>query len=91
VYSCTPDGGYPIFKRVVVDNDPYSGITADHLTRAFGLTEEEEEAAYAQQVEEGQAALAVALDGTGFSPVKDLKRKQDDDDDDDGDGDGDLM
>jgi hypothetical protein len=101
VYSCTPDGGYPIVKRVVVDNNLYSGITSDHLTQAFGLTEEEEKAAYAQQVEEGQAALAGALDGTGFSPVKDLKRKQDNDDDDDGDededededgdGDGDLM
>jgi hypothetical protein len=43
--------------------------------------------ALAQQVEEEKAALAVALDGTGFSPVKVLKRKRENDDDDDGDGD----
>jgi hypothetical protein len=88
VYSCTPDGGYPFVKRVVIDN-PYSEITDDHLIQAFGLTDEEKDAAYAQQVKEGKAALVVALDGTGFSPVKDLKRKREDDNDDD-DGDGDL-
>jgi hypothetical protein len=86
VYSCTPDGGYPFVERVVVDNNPYSGITSDHSTQAFGLTEEEEKSAYVQQVEEGQAALAGALDGTGFSPLK--KRKRDHDH---GDGDEDLM
>ena len=77
MYSCTPDGGYPIVKRVVVDNNPYSGITADHLRQAFGLTDEEK-----------NAALAVELEGTGFSPLKFLKQKHDDDDND---NDGDLM
>jgi hypothetical protein len=74
VYSCTPDGGHPIIKRVYNDN-PYSGITDDHLRQAFGLTDEEK-----------REALAVELGGTGFSPLaKDPKRKRDDDSDDDGD------
>jgi hypothetical protein len=80
VYSCTPDGGYPIAKRVV--DDPYSGITDDHLRQAFGLTDEEKKLALIQEVEEGKKALAVELEGTGFSPVKILKRKRDDNDDD---------
>ena len=89
VYSCTPDGGHPFVEwpsveRVVIDN-PYSEITDDHLLQAFGLTDEEKDAAYTQQVKEEKAALAVALYGTGFSPVKNLKWKPDDDDD------GDLM
>jgi hypothetical protein len=86
VYSCSPDGGYPIVKRVV--DDPYSGITDDHLRQAFGLTDEEKREALAQQVEEGKKALAVELKGMGFSP--DLKRKRDDDDDED-DEDEDLI
>jgi hypothetical protein len=85
VYSCTPDGGYPIVKGVVIDN-PYSGVTADHLRQAFGLTDEEKKVALAQEVEEGKKALAVELVGMGFSP--DLKRKREEDD---GDDDGDLM
>ena len=51
------------------------------------LTNEEEKAAYAEQVRKGQAALASAIAGTGFSPVKVLKRKRDDDGDEDEDGD----
>ena len=48
---------------------------------------EEKQAAFARQIEEGKAALAVALDETGFSPVKDPRQKQDDDNA----GAGDLM
>jgi hypothetical protein len=71
VYSCTTDGGYPIVNRVI--DNPYSKIIADFLRQAFGLIEEEKKSAFAQQVDEGKAALAVALDGTGISPVKDLR------------------
>ena len=78
---------------ITLTGDNNRVIPADHLRQTFGLIEEEKKTAFAQQVEDGSAALAVALDETGFCPVKDPRQKRDDDDDDDdaGGGAGDLM